>query len=869
MRTSITTILLFLTIVALSQTVYSPQLTGYLINTDKVAEYVKINIFFDKQESLEDLSKHLDYVNADFDTRVKEVTGLLKRNSELSEAVFFQNLNERKINESIKNIDVYWGVNMISVEVEKSVIQVIAGFENVRYIDLDSPRYRIEDNGAPVIVSEKSIDGAEPGLKTINAHLLWELGYTGRNMLFLSVDTGVNPDHPAIEDNFAGNYLPMDQCWYGVRHDFPVDNASSSHGTHTTGTVLGVDRTTNDTIGVAFNSKWMATDPVASTESEILAPSDLLSVYQWAMNPDGDSETTNDVPRVINNSWGYDYEMALEFGACEMVEAEILVALETAGICSPFSAGNNGPGVSTTGFPAMRAFNLVNPMSVGALEQNGTQIATFSSRGPSLCVPEVGSLQIKPEVSAPGVNVRSCVGIDEYGELSGTSMACPHVAGALLLLAEAFPNVSAYDLKNSLYVTAIDLGDPGEDNVFGNGIIDVFAAYEYLALTYTPTPPVSNQYDIISEISTPTSTVVCPDDRTFVAEILISNAGTESISQVNLKMYLNDEIIVDSLLDITIASGSDYLFITDAYEFDFGRNELYSLVSTEAEYSEYDIFNNGDIKTYYVIKEDDFPYSTDFSEINDEFSNSNWLILNPDNKGGWQKLSWGLDEEYSAFGVDFRNYGSREFEEDYAVLPRILLPNQDDLFMSFSYAYKRRLEYFYKDSIIIEISTDCGLTFSDELWRSGGEDLATVEGNSGTNMFIPESWEEFDTIDISLSNYKNQEVIIRYRSVNDRGSVFYVDYIRIDDNVLNNLPVSNKLPKLNVYPNPAENYLIVEISNFDFEKNTIIFYNSSGQLVKEYNLIPEKNIITVNDLMPGIYFIRIKGSSMRSKLIVK
>jgi subtilisin family serine protease len=81
----------------------------------------------------------------------------------------------------------------------------------------------------------------------------------------------------------------------------------------------------------------------------------------------------------------------------------------------------------------------------------------------------VKRIDIKPEVSAPGVSVCSASGHDGYAMLSGTSMACPHVSGVLLLLKEAFPYLGAYELKYAIYKTASDLGDPGEDNIYGNG----------------------------------------------------------------------------------------------------------------------------------------------------------------------------------------------------------------------------------------------------------------------------------------------------------------------------------------------------------------------------------------------------------------
>ena len=108
------------------------------------------------------------------------------------------------------------------------------------------------------------------------------------------------------------------------------------------------------------------------------------------------------------------------------------------------------------------------------------------------------------------MNVRSCIDQNNYANYNGTSMAGPHATGAVLLLKEAFPNVSGEDILLALYYSAIDLGDIGEDNTYGMGMIDVLGAYNYLAQTYTPTPPNSIPYDLmITEILSPTNNIQC------------------------------------------------------------------------------------------------------------------------------------------------------------------------------------------------------------------------------------------------------------------------------------------------------------------------------------------------------------------------
>jgi bacillopeptidase F len=328
--------------------------------------------------------------------RVKTIQSALKSTAEMSQVAFRDELMSLS-QSGYSNIilkESFWIVNAVRLNVPASYLDEIAAIPSVKRIDVNSPRYQFEEPVKIESSQAKAEGGIEAGLAAINAPAMWEMGYTGKNLLFLSMDTGVFPNHPAISNRFLGNHRPMNQVWYGLRSPVPTDHASSSHGTHTTGTVLGLVEETNDTIGVAYNAYWIASDPVASSDSDLLDPADFMNVFQWVLNPDGNEETTDDVPDVINNSWGYSYDLALAFDACNMEEAQILEVIEAAGILSPFSAGNDGPAAQTTGFPAMMAFSELNVMSVGAVNGNSDSypIADFSSRGPTPCVETGGSL---------------------------------------------------------------------------------------------------------------------------------------------------------------------------------------------------------------------------------------------------------------------------------------------------------------------------------------------------------------------------------------------------------------------------------------------------------------------------------------------
>src|SRR5438094_4841739 len=135
------------------------------------------------------------------------------------------------------------------------------------------------------------------------------------------------------------------------------------------------------------------------------------------------------------------------------------------------AAGNSGPGCSTVSDPP--SFYEAS-YTVGALVNGSDTIASFSSRGP---VTRDGSNRIKPDITAPGTTVRSAWnGSDsEYISIDGTSMATPHIAGAMALLWCAIPSLrhqitASRDALNNLavHIASSDCGHEGPpNNVYG------------------------------------------------------------------------------------------------------------------------------------------------------------------------------------------------------------------------------------------------------------------------------------------------------------------------------------------------------------------------------------------------------------------
>jgi subtilisin family serine protease len=308
------------------------------------------------------------------------------------------------------------------------------------------------------------VDGVEWGIANINADDVWALGVKGKKVVVANIDTGVQYNHPALVKQYRGKkkkgMFNHNYNWKDTSGSAQAPFDNNGHGTHTMGTMVGDDHGANQ-IGVAPKAKWIAANG-CNTCSE----SDLIEAGQWILAPtklDGTKPKTKKRPNIVNNSWGY------QSPGQQPLFDEIIADWDASGIFGTWSNGNIGPGCSSSGSPGSRPQSY----SAGAYDVNNT-IAGFSSRGPG------SGADIKPNISAPGVNVRSSIPGSGYGSKSGTSMAAPHLAGAIALLWSAVPSLKGdiAGTKALLDDTATDKSDlqcggtADDNNVYGEGRLD-------------------------------------------------------------------------------------------------------------------------------------------------------------------------------------------------------------------------------------------------------------------------------------------------------------------------------------------------------------------------------------------------------------
>jgi serine protease AprX len=344
----------------------------------------------------------------------------------------------------------------------------------------------------------------------VNANDAWALGHRGQGAVVAGADTGVRWTHEALKGKYRGwdgSSASHDYNWHDSIHNPDPSNvcgASSptpcdddtllggGHGTHTVGTMVGtgVERAgQKNEIGMAPDAKWIACRNMSHGLGVVPT---YLECMEWFMAPtriDGSAPDPSKAPDVVNNSWG-----CVEVCPPPLLQ-DTLRASRAAGIFYAVSAGNDG-GEG----PVFICSSIYHPLArypeaftVGATTWTTDSIADFSSRGPVLLgdLPDQVLLR-KPNITAPGVSIRSALRANDsrYGNLSGTSMAGPHVAGLVALIISANPalagNVDRIEdiieatavRKTTTEMCGLDSNTQVPNNTYGWGRIDALAAVQ-------------------------------------------------------------------------------------------------------------------------------------------------------------------------------------------------------------------------------------------------------------------------------------------------------------------------------------------------------------------------------------------------------
>lgn len=385
----------------------------------------------------------------------------------------------------------FYVINGLLVKGDRKLVDKLAGRADVERIE-GNPRI---DNKLPKpnfagVSQPDAVAAVEPNITKTRAPDVWTLGFTGLGIVVGDADTGMRWTHNALKNHYRGwdgTTADHNYNWHDSIHNSsgnPCGNNSAvpcddhGHGTHTIGTVIGDDGGANQ-IGMAPGAKWIG---CRNMDQGFGSPATYLECFEFWLAPYPIGGTPSDgdptqAPDVTSNSWG----CVPAEGCSDLTLQAAVDAQKAAGIITVVAVGNSGPGCNSVDDPP----SLYDSAYVVGATTNGDLMASFSSRGPA----DTTNL-MKPDIVAPGVNVRSSLfgGDSFYGLSSGTSMAAPHVAGAVALLWSAIPSLQNQQDQTECILNGGALRLPsiveacggdyvnGPNNSWGSGRVDVFQA---------------------------------------------------------------------------------------------------------------------------------------------------------------------------------------------------------------------------------------------------------------------------------------------------------------------------------------------------------------------------------------------------------
>jgi subtilisin family serine protease len=396
--------------------------------------------------------------------------------------------------------------NGVAIDAPREALDQIRALPYVKRVVADVPMHALADS---------------LNLTLINAPKVWSsLGSRGAGVTVAIIDTGIDYTHPALGSGFGPGFKVKGGWDFVNNDDNPMDD--NGHGTHVSGIVAGQ----SDTItGVAPDVSLIAYKVLGANGSG--SESNVIAAIERAADPNHDGNTADHVD-VAN----------LSLGGGGNPDDPGCVAIDNAsaaGVTFAIAAGNAAfvNGIITyhnIGSPGTAR----SAITVGASDL-GDNIASFSSRGPNM-----KNMAIKPDVIAPGVSILSSLPGNNYGNLSGTSMASPHVAGAAALLKSLHHDWTPAQIKLALMNNATFVRE--EIMSDGAGRIDAFAA----ATGTTRIDPPS--------ISLGLAPIELPS-WTATRSLHVTNNGTQSVTYAVRSAVTAGEKVTPSATSVTIPAG--------------------------------------------------------------------------------------------------------------------------------------------------------------------------------------------------------------------------------------------------------------------------------------------------------------------------
>ena len=390
----------------------------------------------------------------------------------------------------------YTIINAIAAKLPEQAIENIQKNKRVAYVEMDGEVHTLDAE------LEDSW-----GVKRIGAGTVHDSGNKGYGVKVAILDTGINYKHPDLDANYKGGYDFVNN------NDDPMDD--NGHGTHCAGIVAAVDDGAG-VVGVAPEADLYAVKVLDSGGSGFL--SDVVAGIEWSVD---------NGMHVISMSLGTNTDYLPLHEACDAASGDIVIVAAAGNDGNPPGKGDN------VDYPA----RYDSVIAVAATDRSDNR-ASWSSTGSAV------------ELAAPGVDVTSTLLGDRYGAKSGTSMACPHVAGTAALVIAS----SGGDVRQCLKNTADDLGATGFDTKYGYGLVDADGD----ALPDTTPPIITN---VASSAITSTSATITWDTDELADSVV--KYGIEP-GNYNLEAYDSADVAAHGVVLTELQSNMPYYYVVNS-----------------------------------------------------------------------------------------------------------------------------------------------------------------------------------------------------------------------------------------------------------------------------------------------------------------
>lgn len=558
------------------------------IQTSKSGDLIRVNIILNEQFDVQQLIRNVESMERE--ERRDYVVSVLKQFASISQKAVVEKLTTLERNEQVRDVNALWVANVINCYATPEAIAQLDGHRDIELIDHDA--YQIvldpaERKDAFAEIGDPESREITWNVTKINAPQVWALGYDGEGVVVAVIDTGVNYNHIDLVNNMWEHPdFPYHGWNYVNNSNNPMDD--QGHGTHCAGTVAG-DGAAGSQTGIAPGAKIMVLKVLDSGGGG--NQSSVWSSVQFSIENGA---------HVLSLSLGWQHS----WGPNRTAFRQAFDSALAAGLVASVAAGNEGDQQGTYPIPdnvrtpgdcpppwlhpdQTLVGGISSVICVGATNNNDA-LAGFSGRGPltwSAITPyndyayQPGMGLIRPDISAPGVSIKSLAHYSNTGYesgWSGTSMATPAAAGVMALMLQKNMGLTPAQISQILEETTVVLS-PGKNNNSGSGRVDALAAVEAVSM------PGPSYYS--HTFTDPNSNETLEPGESVLMSLTMANFSDEAVSAVT----------------VNLSTDSEYITITDGTEY-FGDFALESIIEIEDAFA-FDVANNipgGEVVKFFV-----------------------------------------------------------------------------------------------------------------------------------------------------------------------------------------------------------------------------------------------------------------------------